>query len=101
VLHAPVPPGKNAAGYKWKEILLATGQTGHSSLTEGDGPGQITAAELAQIVAGEVIELSTSVRIESCGGSAAGIRKLVSKALKQHRDALQARYQYYGTTQEN
>ena len=101
VLHVAVPTGKNAAGFAWKEILLLAGQTGHSSLTEGDGPGQITAGELAQIVAGDVIELSTMVQFESCGGDPAHIRKLVLKALKQQKESLADRFKYYGATQEN
>jgi len=101
VLHAAVPTGQNAAGFAWKEILLLTGQTRTSCLTEGTGPSQITAAELAQIVAGDVIELSTMIQFESCGGSAASVRKLAAKALKQHKETLADRYKYYGATQEN
>jgi len=100
VLHAAVPDGQNAAGYAWKDLLLATGQIGTSCLTKGIGPGQITANELAQIEQGKLIELLTVVRYESTGGDPAGLRKLALKALTQHLDLLKARFKYYGAIQE-
>lgn len=56
VLHEPVPPGNNAAGVPWRTALVNSGMGGTSVMPTGTGPGQITAAELAQIAAGALYE---------------------------------------------
>lgn len=55
VVHAPTPPGNNAAGIAWAVAIQNSGRA-ISSLTVGNGPGQITQAENNQVTGGTVIE---------------------------------------------
>lgn len=65
IVHAPTPAGNNGAGLAWSAVVAAAqtrlnrdgvvvGPT--SAMLTGTGPGQITAAEAAEIAAGTVIE---------------------------------------------
>lgn len=55
VVHAPVPVGNNTAGVTWKAALASSGLN-QTSMTVGNGPGQISSAEASQVAAGDVIE---------------------------------------------
>lgn len=57
-MHEPVPAGNNAAGVSWRTALVNSGMGGTSIMPTGTGAGQISAAELAQIEAGELREVS-------------------------------------------
>jgi len=86
-LHMPVPSGNNSAGFTWKSVLLAAGRAGVSALTEGTGPGQITTAEKASVVAGDVLELILTIEVPSSG---TGPQRLA--ALDENYTALSADY---------
>lgn len=55
VVHAPTPAGNNSAGVPWTTALQNSGRA-VSQMEVGTGPGQITSAEHAQVIAGTVIE---------------------------------------------
>jgi hypothetical protein len=61
VLHTTTPTGDNSANIPWSNVFLVTGRSGRTVMVEGTGPGQITPAEKAQILAGTVLELEISV----------------------------------------
>lgn len=56
-LHEPVPAGNNAAGVPWRTALINSGMGGTSVMTVGNGAGQISSAEMAQIASGELREV--------------------------------------------
>src|ERR1043166_6144152 len=56
IIHTPIPAGTNGAGMAWGTLLLAQGRSGRTVMVEGTGPGQITPAEKAQILAGTLLE---------------------------------------------
>jgi hypothetical protein len=97
VLHFNIPGGSNTAGVSWQNVM-ATVQTG-SVLPEGTGPGEISTAELASIVAGTVGEHIANLRLKSGGTTTANLNALVDKVINDHLAALQVRYEYYGFTQ--
>jgi hypothetical protein len=72
-IHTPVPVGNNAAGLAWKTVALAAGRTGTTVLTEGTGPGQVSVAEKATIVSGDVAEIVTMLPIDSTAWTPAKI----------------------------
>lgn len=55
VVHAATPAGNNLAGVSWAAALVASGRA-KTVMTEGNDPGQISAAEKNAILAGTVIE---------------------------------------------
>lgn len=57
VAHAPTPAGNNSAGVSWV-TALANGIKPVTRMTIGNGSGQITSAEAADVAAGNVIETS-------------------------------------------
>ena len=72
-IHTAVPAGNNTAGVKWKAAALAAGRTGTTELTEGTGPGQISTAEKAAILSGDVAEIVVRIPIDSTSWTAAKI----------------------------
>lgn len=57
LFHVPVPAANNAAGVSYRTALVASGIGGTTRMAEGVGGGLISAAELAQVEAGEVLEV--------------------------------------------
>lgn len=55
--HIPLPDQNNRAGVSYRTAVVNSGLGGTTSLTEGTGAGQISAAEKAQIEAGERVEI--------------------------------------------
>ena len=55
VIHTTTPAGNNSAGVSWATAIVNSGRN-KTILPTGNGPGQITSAEAAQITAGTVIE---------------------------------------------
>jgi hypothetical protein len=55
VVHAPTPGTNNTAGFSWSSVLVAAGRA-TTIMTEGAGPGQITTAERAGVLAGTTLE---------------------------------------------
>ena len=96
VLHDTVPPGNNRAGFLWKDVLLNAGITGSSSMTVGTGAGQITQAEYDLVVAGDLLELVTTLNSQ---GAADPTSVLISNAVRvmdDYRESLKRRYDDFG-----
>lgn len=55
VVHTLTPDGTNDAGVPWPLAIVAAGRA-TTSMSIGDGPGQISEAEAAEIAAGKVVE---------------------------------------------
>lgn len=72
VIHIPVPAGNNDAGLPWRTCLVNSGLGGVTALKTGTGPGQITAAELAQVASGEVYETTASINTQGIVGAGMG-----------------------------
>jgi len=99
VIHVPVPTGSNAVGATWKAALLASGISGSTMLVTGTGLGQITAAEAADITAGDVIEIVTDARVESGGATPASLNEMANKATAAYQDRVKRQLKFYGYTQ--
>lgn len=56
IFHIPIPTGNNRAGLSYRAAIVASGVGGMTSMQTGTTAGKITAAELAQIQAGEIYE---------------------------------------------
>lgn len=54
VAHAPTPAGSNLAGVTWVDCLKSVGTV--TSMTIGNGAGQIATSEANQVAAGTLIE---------------------------------------------
>lgn len=62
-VHVLTPAGNNAAGIPWATAVKNSGKYGTTILLDGDGTaGTIDAAEKAQIVSGDVIEVIIQLR---------------------------------------
>jgi hypothetical protein len=99
ILHFPCPSGSNSAAKTWKSVMLTCGRMGSTSMVEGTGPGQITAAEKATIVAGDIVELHTSIRaMSSGGGSAAVVEGMADILINECKAEIACIYKWYGLT---
>jgi hypothetical protein len=63
IIHTATPSGNNGAGFAWSELLLQRGYSGRTVMTMGTGPGQISAEEKIEIVAGTLLEFE--LRLEA------------------------------------
>jgi hypothetical protein len=105
VMHIPVPDANNSVGVNYRMALVNSGLGGTTSLTEdaGPGPGQISAAEKAQVEAGELYEHRVGFLLESGGTSQAEQRAALrgrytrEKAVEIAR--LQRQLRYFGHTE--
>ena len=104
VIHTTIPVGNNSANESWVNCVLEDRKDElgvvSSALTTGTGTYQITAAELASLQAGTIIEYEASVHAESGGASAVSIDAIADSVIAQEQGRLQARYKYYGHTQD-
>ena len=102
ICHYQVPDVLNQVGVGYRAALIASGLGGSSRMSEGDGPGQIAAAELAQIEAGELYEHAMRWPAES---GATNNAELVASARAEYTRAearvtaeLLQRLRYFGWT---
>ena len=95
VAHQPVPAGSNTAGVAWKNIILGAGLN-VTSMIEGVFPGQISSAEKAQIVAGDVVEAAFMVPLHAGGTTNAQIDAVALAEFVNWRNAMQLKYAYFG-----
>lgn len=98
VLHTSTPSGNNSAGESWVDILVATGA--QTSMTVGTGPGQITQTEADSITAGSVMEITSSILVESGGATPTSLDEMTDKIIQVEKQKLQLAYKYFGYTQE-
>ena len=98
--HYAVPDVVNAVGVRYRVALVNSGLGGASVMDEGDGPGQISASELAQIVAGELFEYSRGWLAESGATNnaelLANVRAEYDRLESVLLGQLQKRLRYYG-----
>lgn len=95
VLHLPMPAGNNLVGNSWKACWLALGRN-TTSLTEGTGLGQITTAEKAQVIAGDVIELSGSIPLAVVAAGTAAVNAFADSLIATRLGSLAGELNYYG-----
>jgi hypothetical protein len=100
VAHTATPAGNNTAGNSWKNCLLSAGLN-TTTLAEGVGVGQITAAEKAQVVAGDVIEMVFTIDVPTVGTNGnklVAVQNAVAKMQADYLAQLQERFRYFGYT---
>jgi len=95
VAHQAVPAGSNVAGVTWKTVILGAGLN-VTSMTEGTLPGQISAAEKAQITEGDIVEAAFTVPLHAGGTTNAQIDAVALAEFAKWRDAMQLKYAYFG-----
>ena len=125
VIHVARPGGKNAVGIAWSDILEYAGISKKTTLqpsgsvtemidsgevdefddpimipetTEVVGVGQISDAEAAQILAGELLEVSGIVKL-SGSPSTAELNKLAVRMYDDWQSKMIQQHQYCGHTQ--
>ncbi len=103
VLHIPIPNTNNDASINYRTALVNSGLGGSSILSEGTGPGQITAAELASITSGALYEVVQIVLLETGGVSAPNRRSMIRSEYIRAKDAaealIQQKLRYFGYTE--
>ncbi len=99
VLHAAMPAGSNLVGRTWKACWLAAGRN-TTEMAEGTGIGQIPPAEKAQVLAGDVIELSGHVPLAVVLQGAAAVSAFADSLIATRLASLSQEFNYYGYTQE-
>ncbi len=115
IVHVDTPPGSNDASKTWKSVLLALNLTGtkaktrphdtiprdtvynaSSLITGANGHSwQITAGELAELAAGDKIELSVSVAMDG-SMNLSDLNTLVDKEVIDLVDKAKIKHKYYG-----
>ncbi len=98
IIHTATPSGSNSATKAWKDVLLASGESGDSALNIGTKPSNITQAESDSITTGDTLEFSTTILLESSGATAESINAMVDKFATGEKKRLQNKYKYYGKT---
>lgn len=103
IMHFAVPDANNAVGVNWRMALVNSGLGGSTSMTIGVSDGQITQAEVDQIVLGAVHEHQASYPLESAGTGAPGQQAALRGFYAQEKAAeiadLQQRLKYFGHTE--
>jgi len=103
VMHFVVPNQNNAVGVNYHTALVNSGLGGGTAMAEGNGPGQITAAEKTLIQAGELYEHRFVFRVEGNGADAAAVRASLRQSYAREASlvlaGLQNRLKYYGHTE--
>lgn len=99
IMHFPVPDQNNDVAVNYRTALINSGLN-TTSMTEGTGPGQITSAENAQIITGEIYEHSIQFLAESGASTLAELLAAAREAYARERTRVTARLQkmlrYYG-----
>jgi len=100
IIHSPVPAGANTAGVAWSAALVAAGLN-TSVLTVGTGPGQTTQAEMDEILAGTVMEVSAVWESNPAWSAAqrnADLDQRATQAVAEAQSNLAAQLRLYGAT---
>ena len=102
IFHFTVPNVNNNVGINFRTAIVNSGLGGTSTMTEGDGPGQITSAELAQIQAGILYEYSTPFPAESGATNNTQLLAAIQAAYAIHHEIVMDRVEntlrYFGFT---
>ena len=100
VVHATVPNGNNSAGIAWSTAIVNAGLA-VTSMTVGNGPGQITQNEANQIASGSVIEAPFQWGDDPAWDNNTRLADLNTRAAQAVSDAitnLQNRLKQFGRT---
>jgi hypothetical protein len=98
VIHFATPAGNNTSGVAWSAVLTTVGRV-TSVLPVGDLPGQISAADLALIQSGALIEFEMTLLVDSGGSGQAllnSINAVVDQRIAQYTSELQSIYKHFG-----
>ena len=97
-IHIPIGAGNNAAAQSWRTCLVNSELGEATVLATGTGPGQISAAELSQVQAGEVYEVTASINIQGVGPSNLGsaVDELVAQISAEKLSELQKALNWFG-----
>lgn len=101
VFHVAIPgAGVNSANVQWRTALVNSGVGGETKLPTGDGSaGTISAAELAQIQAGALYEVTRIVRPDTVQGNLATyMDSLFATVSGEVLPILQDRLKWFGYT---
>lgn len=102
IIHFAVPAGNNSANVSWKTAGLNSGLTGSTVMTEGSGAGQITTAEKATVLSGDVIEFTADIEAETAGTSSVQLGAMVDaeaiKLIAAKTTELQTALKWFGAT---
>lgn len=104
VLHTDMPSGNNSAGKTWKDSYFQDRKNRatdvvDSVLATGTGSGNITSSELASVNSADVIEIVTTVLLESGGTNSTQLDAIVDQVISDELSKLQQVYKYFGYTQ--
>lgn len=94
-IHFAVPPGNNSAGYSWKLCGLESGAAGVTALEVGTGPSNITQEEYDSIIAGDIIEIITSIS-SGRNPTNAAVESLCDIAMDEWKADASRILKYYG-----
>lgn len=104
ILNAQFPENvanKNHWGKTWKNVGLASGNLGSTTMAEGNLPGQISAAEKAEIEAANVLEISVDAKIDlQQPPDADDLDTLATRAVNQWVASFGVVHNFYGQTQD-
>jgi hypothetical protein len=99
VIHFATPAGNNSSGMAWSDVLTVAGRN-VSVLPTGNLPGQITAADLALVTAGTLVEFEMLIPIESGGSSGqtllTSLNDMVDREITRRTAELQVTYKHFG-----
>lgn len=98
-IHTQTPSGNNSAGISWKVSGLNSNLIGITILTEGTGAGQITTAEKATIVSGDVIEIIANIPAEFGGATSSSLNEMANNVINEYITKLSKQLKYFGYTQ--
>jgi hypothetical protein len=103
-LHVSIPAGNNSAGIAWNTALVNSGLGGKTVLATGNGPGQITATELASVQAGNTyeqidwVDVTQGGQLTTTAQQAAFLDDYYAARSVEVRTQLQAQLKWYGAT---
>jgi len=97
VLHTAMASGNNAVGNSWKNVWLAAGRN-TTGMVEGTGIGQISTAEKASVVAGDVIEISAQIPNNVVVQGAVAVNAFADQIITAMKAKYAAEFNYYGWT---
>jgi len=101
VVHTPVPgTGNNAAGVQWRTALANSGLN-KTSMTTGNGPGQITTAEANSVANGSVLETTFpwfDNPLWTPAEKNANLNETADRAVAEATADFQKRLNYFGYT---
>lgn len=100
VVHDATPAGNNSAGFSWSSVIVASGLA-TTIMAEGTGPGQISTAERASVLAGTTLEGVFSFTDNPAWNNAqrnAALDAMATQVIAELQARLGARLKFWGAT---